>query len=69
MENYIVCEERANHSRIHVKICQQRCENTETCRAFQEYINIHVADEVAKHSDPVSWPEINWFPQQRPDTP
>ena len=69
MENYIVCEQRANHSRIHVKICQHRCENTETCRAFQEYINIHLADEVPKHSDTVSWPEINWFSQHRPDTP
>jgi hypothetical protein len=57
MENYIVCEERANHSRIHVKICQHRCGNTESCRAFQEHIQTHPANEAAKPSDGVSWPQ------------
>jgi hypothetical protein len=56
MKDYIVCEERANHSRIHIKICQNRCENSATCQAFREYINAHPADEVAKRSEAVSWP-------------
>jgi len=56
MENYIVCEERANHSRIHVKICQHRCPNNQTCRAFQEYMKAHLADAMEKRSEPASWP-------------
>jgi hypothetical protein len=56
MKNYIVCEERANHSRIHIKICQNRCEHSAACPAFREYINAHPADEVAKRSEAVSWP-------------
>ena len=56
MENYIVCEERANHSRIHIKICQNRCEDRETCLAFKEHIETRSAEEVAKRSDAVSWP-------------
>jgi hypothetical protein len=55
MENYIVCEERANQSRIHVKICQNRCKHNETCQAFQEYVRTHAAEEMSKSSDPVSW--------------
>ena len=54
MENYIVCEERANHSRIHVKICQDRCKDAETCRAFQNYIKSHLDDVVVKGSEAVS---------------
>jgi hypothetical protein len=55
MENYIVCEERANHSRIHVKICQNRCEHTETCQAFQAYTKTTPANDATEHSDAVSW--------------
>jgi hypothetical protein len=55
MENYIVCEKRANQSRIHVKICQDRCENAETCQAFQDYIMNHSAKKMARSSETVSW--------------
>jgi hypothetical protein len=41
MNHYIVCDDRANQSRIHVKICQDRCEKSETCKAFQNYIKSH----------------------------
>ena len=37
MQDYVVCERRGNYPRIHIKICEQRCEFTETCEAFQEY--------------------------------
>lgn len=62
MENYIVCEERANHSRIHVKICQQRCQNNETCRTFQEYLKAHLVDKLEKRSEPAPWPQENVVP-------
>lgn len=55
MENYIVCEKRANQSRIHVRICQDRCENAETCQAFQDYMVTHPAEKMARSSDTVSW--------------
>ena len=57
MENYIVCEKRANQSRIHVKICQYRCENAETCQAFQDYINTHSADKVVRSPESPSLPQ------------
>lgn len=56
MENYIVCEERANHSRIHVKICQHRCQNAETCLAFQDYVKSRLAEAMEKRPEPASWP-------------
>ncbi len=39
MQDYIVCEKRGNHPRIHVKICSHRCQETETCEAFQDYMD------------------------------
>jgi hypothetical protein len=57
MENYIVCEERANHSRIHVKICQHRCQDAETCRAYQEYVKAHLTEAMEKPSKPAAWPQ------------
>jgi len=59
MENYVVCEKRPNHSRIHVKICQHRCQNAETCRAFQDYLKAHPADEMGKCFEPASWRQEN----------
>jgi hypothetical protein len=59
MDNYIVCEDRANHPRIHVKICQHRCQNAETCRAFQDYVKAHLIDEMEKRSEPAAWPRKN----------
>jgi hypothetical protein len=55
MENYIVCEKRANQSRIHVKICRDRCEDSETCQAFQGYMETHPAEKTVRSSDAVSW--------------
>ena len=55
MEHYIVCEERANQSRIHVKICQHRCQHAETCQAFQEYMKAHLTEVMEKCSEPASW--------------
>jgi hypothetical protein len=57
MENYIVCEGRANHSRIHVKICQHRCQDADTCRAFQDYVKAHLTEAMEKRSESVSWPQ------------
>ncbi|MBW1740159.1 MAG: hypothetical protein JRJ42_03370 [Deltaproteobacteria bacterium] len=62
MENYIVCEERANHSRIHVQICRHRCKNAETCQAFQDYIKTHPAETVVQGPDAVSLPQENLVP-------
>ncbi len=55
MENYIVCEKRANQSRIHVKICQDRCKNADTCQAFQDYMVTNPADKMVRSSEAVSW--------------
>lgn len=35
-KDYVVCEERSNHSRIHWQVCRDRCENSFICQAFQE---------------------------------
>jgi hypothetical protein len=47
MPGYIVCEKKGNFPRIHVKICQQRCEHTDTCEAFQEFLKTHVTTNIA----------------------
>ena len=56
MDTYIVCEARANHSRIHVKICQFRCEEAGTCQAFQDFMRTQVVDDAVKSRDPVPLP-------------
>jgi hypothetical protein len=38
MKDYVVCEKRGSHPRIHVKICQQRCEEAHSCRNYQDYL-------------------------------
>lgn len=45
MQGYIVCEKKGNFPRIHVKICEHRCEDKTLCEAFQDYIKTQVADE------------------------
>ena len=57
MEYYIVCEDRANHSRIHVKICQHRCENADTCGSYQDYMAAHSAEGAVKGSEMVLLPQ------------
>jgi hypothetical protein len=54
MNLYIVCEARANHSRIHFKICQHRCKDVETCTAFRDFMQSRSIDGVASGSDGVS---------------
>ena len=56
MEHYIVCEQRANHSRIHVKICQHRCDATQTCQAFQEYVKTQ-SEAMEERPDALAWPQ------------
>ena len=59
MENYIVCEKRANQSRIHVKICQDRCKDSKACKAFQDYMETHPAEKIVRSPDAVSWSQEN----------
>lgn len=59
MENYIICEKKANQPRIHVKICQHRCNDIDTCQAFQDYIRSCPADETVKGSDAASLSQEN----------
>ncbi len=47
MHNYIVCEKRGNQPRIHVKICRHRCEQYETCEAYQDNIQARQSHEAA----------------------
>ena len=46
MQDYVVCEKRGNHARIHVKICRHRCEEFKSCQAFQDYMQAHANHEV-----------------------
>jgi len=55
MEDYIACEKRGNHAWIHVKICQCRCEQSENCRAFQEYMKEHTVDTMTVSPEPRVW--------------
>lgn len=38
MENYVVCEKKGSHPRIHVEICRRRCKDAGNCLAFQDYL-------------------------------
>ena len=62
MENYIVCEKRANQSRIHVKICQNRCKDAEVCKAFQDYMKAFQAEKIVGSPEAVSWSQENLIP-------
>ncbi len=46
MQDYVVCEKRGNFPRIHVKICQQKCKDFNTCEAFQSHAQANAPDEV-----------------------
>ena len=59
MENYIVCEKRANQSRIHVKICRDRCKDSKACKAFQDYMETYPAEKIVRSPDAVSWSQEN----------
>ena len=59
MENYIVCEKRANQSRIHVKICQERCKDSVACKSFQDYMKTYPAEKIVGSSEAVSWSQKN----------
>jgi len=51
MESYIVCEDRSNQPRIHVKICQCRCKNADSCQSFQDYMSARPAEVAVKEAD------------------
>jgi len=46
MQGYIVCEKKGNFPRIHVKICQQRCQDANTCKAYQDFMKTHLPEDV-----------------------
>jgi len=54
MEDYIVCEKKASQPRIHVKICQHRCNEIDACQTFQDYMRSRPADETVEGSDAAS---------------
>ncbi|NVM21552.1 MAG: hypothetical protein HWN68_07215 [Desulfobacterales bacterium] len=60
MKDYVVCENKGNRPRIHVKICWHRCKKSEGCKVFQEYMKARAADEmVISSSAEVLPPEKN----------
>jgi hypothetical protein len=46
MKDYVVCENRGNHPRIHVKICEHRCEKSDTCHAFKDFVKARADGEL-----------------------
>lgn len=44
MQDYVVCEKRGSHPRIHVKICEHRCEHAGTCLTFLNYKKARARD-------------------------
>ena len=56
MENYIVCEKRGNLPRIHVKICQHRCEHAQACQAFQDYVKAQAPADMVITPATGDWP-------------
>jgi hypothetical protein len=56
MQGYIVCEKKGNFPRIHVKICQQRCQDTDTCAAYQDFMKTHCHEDMVM---PSSGPAIS----------
>lgn len=46
MQNYIVCEKRGSMPRIHVKICQNKCEYSDQCDSFQRYLKRITLEQV-----------------------
>lgn len=55
MRDYIVCEKRGNLPRIHVKICQLRCKEANTCEAFQNHLKTDIPDEVVAGAAAKEW--------------
>ena len=45
MEQYLICDRRGNRPRIHVKICEHRCQHTDHCPAYKAYRKTQVADK------------------------
>jgi hypothetical protein len=56
MDNYIICEKRGNLPRIHVKICQHRCEHAKACEAFQDYMKAKASAEMVIKPATGDWP-------------
>lgn len=56
MQDYLVCERRGNHPRIHVKICQHRCEHAKACQALQDYMKAKASAEMIIKPATVDWP-------------
>jgi hypothetical protein len=52
MTHYLVCEKRGNHPRIHVKICECRCQEAETCPTFKAYVKARKDEASAMMEQP-----------------
>ena len=66
MENYIVCEKRGNLPRIHVKICQHRCEHAKACQALQDYMKGQARADMAVRPTTGDWPGEKGMPMPLP---
>ncbi len=45
MSNYIVCRKKRNNPRMHVRICQAKCDLKDDCKEFISYLKILVQDK------------------------
>jgi hypothetical protein len=66
MDNYIICEKRSNLPRIHVKICQHRCEHAKDCQAFQDYVKAQAPAEMVVRPATGDWPGEKGIPLPTP---
>jgi hypothetical protein len=55
MQDYIVCEKRGNLPRIHIKICQIRCKESNICEAYQDYLKNDLPDDVVAGTGTTDW--------------
>jgi hypothetical protein len=55
MQQYIVCENKGSHPRIHVKICAQKCLNAPACSAYQEYLKAQKTPDFKKDRSDLKW--------------
>jgi len=42
MADYIVCHRKRNSPRLNVRVCQEKCPFREDCKAYMDYLKMHV---------------------------
>ena len=50
--DYITCEKRKNSPKINVLICEKKCQDAKTCKAYLNYLNVQSVSAVLNGAPP-----------------